>query len=193
MLDWIQNNPTIGAAIIGLVGTLIVTTIKMIKKAPGTPPITINNTNTISQGPPTGVTPNNSQSNVKDLARILFIDDDTTFAVIKILKKAGWRNTKVIRDVTSLDSPDVQEADLFFVDIQGVGKALQFNDEGLGLAAALKKKYPEKKVVIYSAEPFGDRFHPAFRLADDQLPKNAEPYEFQQIVDQFLLRGKNEA
>src|SRR5579862_5567490 len=121
-----------------------------------------------------------SMNDAKAKTRILFIDDQTGFAVVKILKQAGWVNTRAVRDITSLDASDVVDTHIFFVDIQGVGKALNFRDEGLGLATALKQKYPDKKVVIYSAEDSGDRFHAAFRIADDQLRKNAETYEFQQ-------------
>lgn len=116
---------------------------------------------------------------------ILFIDDDTKFKVVKILKNAGWINTSSVKDIKSLDDQIVKDTDIFFVDIQGVGRELQFNEEGLGLALALKTKYPSKKVVIYSAETKGDRFHEALRKADSFLPKNAEPYEFQQIVEQY--------
>ena len=124
-------------------------------------------------------------NSIKKRISILFIDDDTKFKVVKILKNAGWINTSSVKDVKSLDDPIVKDTDIFFVDIQGVGIELQFNDEGLGLALALKNKYPNKKVVIYSAETKGDRFHAALRKADSFLPKNAEPYEFQQIVEQY--------
>jgi len=56
----------------------------------------------------------------------------------------------------------------------------------LGLALSLKKKYPGKKLVIYSSETKGERFHEALRMADSFLPKNAEPYEFLQLVEQFI-------
>jgi DNA-binding NarL/FixJ family response regulator len=58
-----------------------------------------------------------------------------------------------------------------------------FTDDGLGLAASIKKKYPKKKVIIYSADSEGSRFHEAFRLADDQLSKNAVPYEFESVIE----------
>ena len=122
----------------------------------------------------------------KNNKQILFVDDDVTFKVVKILKRAGWVHTKIIKDIRSLNDEDVKNADLFFIDIQGVGKSLSFPDEGLGLARALKQKYPEKKLVIYSAEADGDRFHEAFRLADDQLKKTADPYEFQKVVEEML-------
>ena len=122
---------------------------------------------------------------LKSLTKILFIDDDKEFKVVSILKKAGWKNTKSIEDVDNLDSPQIKDTDIFFVDIRGVGLSMGFKDEGLGLSKALKEKYPNKKLIIYSSETHGERFHPAFRLADSLLPKNAEPYEFQVIVEQY--------
>lgn len=114
---------------------------------------------------------------------ILFIDDQhKDYKMVSILQKAGWNNTKSIKDITDLDDPKVLEADIIFVDINGVGKKL-FNDEGLGLASALKKKYPLKKIVLYSAENTGDRFHKAIRDVDDCLSKNAEPYQFINLVE----------
>lgn len=121
----------------------------------------------------------------KKLTKILFIDDDLKFKVVNILKKSGWINTYLIKDIDNIDDIKVKDADIFFVDIQGVGKALGCNDEGLGLALTLNKKYPNKKIVIYSAETKGDRFHDALKKADSFLSKNAEPYEFQQLVEQY--------
>lgn len=122
----------------------------------------------------------------KKTCRILFIDDNQ-FKVPEILKKSGWLNAKRVKDVSSLDDQEVTATDIFFVDIQGVGRALKFNDEGLGLALALKTKYPSKAVIIYSAENQGDRFHKALKSADATLSKNADPYEFQQLVEQFCF------
>ncbi len=123
----------------------------------------------------------------QDNIKILFIDDDTKFKVINILKRSGWLHTKILKDINDLDSDEVQKTDIFFIDIQGVGKKLSFQDEGLGLADALKKKYENKKVIIYSAETRGDRFHEALRNADDFLPKNAEPFQFQQTIERFFV------
>jgi len=125
----------------------------------------------------------------KDRTRILFIDDDLKFKVVSILKAAGWNHTKAVKDIKALDIEDAREAHIFFVDIQGVGKAMGFDDQGLGLAYALKTKYPHKKVVIYSSDQNGDRFHKAFNVVDYQLYKNAEPYEFINLVEQLGLES----
>ncbi|MBZ9612304.1 response regulator transcription factor [Rheinheimera maricola] len=123
----------------------------------------------------------------KNETRILFIDDDTRFKVSKILIKSGWVHTKLIKDCETLDDIDIVNASILFIDVQGVGLAMGFNDEGLGLALAIKQKYPNKKVVIYSAETQGDRFHKALRAADSFLAKNADPYEFQRLVEDFTV------
>jgi hypothetical protein len=125
------------------------------------------------------------ESDIKFNTRILFVDDDTRFKVVKILKDAGWPYVRIIKDIRSLDAPEIIEANIIFLDIQGVGNALGFSDEGLGLAYAIKQRYPQKRVVIYSAQTSGERFHKGFQKADYILPKNADPYEFIQIVEDF--------
>lgn len=121
----------------------------------------------------------------KKLTNILFVDDDTKFKIIKILNVAGWINTKIVKDVENPDSDLVKNSHILFVDINGVGIKMGFSDEGLGLANYLKKKYPEKKVILYSTESAGNRFHAALRKVDDFLYKNADPSEFQEIIEQF--------
>ena len=191
MTAWILNNKEL---FIGVLSTAAIIFAALISKPSNqkNKPEDIKNSNTnintivVRDIQPAKSTNANIQAS-KESARILFVDDDTTFQVVKIIKKSGWDNVRAIKDVDSIDSLIIKETDLFFIDIQGVGKALKFNDEGLGLALALKNRYPAKKVVIYSSEPRGDRFHQAFRVADDFLSKTAEPYEFQQVIENLLL------
>ena len=114
----------------------------------------------------------------QDRTRILFIDDDKQFNVVKILKKSGWIHTKLVKDITTLNQQELIDANILFVDIQGVGAEMSFADEGLGLSLAIKDQYPSKKVIIYSAQTKGERFHEAIQKADACLAKNADPYEF---------------
>jgi hypothetical protein len=117
--------------------------------------------------------------------QILFIDDEK-FKTVDNLKSAGYINTKTIKDVTNLDCSDVKNANVIFVDINGVGEKLFPTDKGLGLAEALKRKYPQKYVVIYSAQEHGDRFHKALKIVDYTLSKNAEPYEFINVIENCM-------
>ena len=127
----------------------------------------------------------NTEDRIKGKTKILFIDDNhTEYKMVSILKKSGWINTKSVKDVIDLDDPKVNEADIIFVDINGVGTTM-FQDQGLGLASALKKKYGSKNIILYSAEITGDRFHRALREVDGCLSKNAEPYQFINLIEEF--------
>lgn len=130
---------------------------------------------------------NSSDKNhTKSRTNILFIDDEhTKFRVVSILKSAGWINTDSIEDVTDVDDKHIIWADIIFVDINGVGTTL-FQDQGLGLASSLKKRYPDKKIILYSAESSGDLFNKAIREVDGCLPKNAEPYQFINLVEELV-------
>ena len=123
----------------------------------------------------------NHYIDIKSKVRILFIDDER-FNMINILKKAGWKNIEYKKDLSDLDDNAVLSANVIFVDINGVGCSL-FRNQGLGLAAAIKNK--DKRVIIYSAEPNGDRFDNALRQVDACLPKNAEPIEFMNLIEEY--------
>lgn len=129
---------------------------------------------------------NTFNDKVKLSTRILFVDDDNGFKkMVKILCKAGWENVKLINDIKNTDIEDVKSADILFIDIHNVGTSLSPHDEGLGLAILLKQKYPEKKVIMYSADPQGDRSHPALQKIDGFLAKNAEPLQFISLIESF--------
>lgn len=124
---------------------------------------------------------------MKNKVKILFIDDDKKFSMVTILKDSGWKKTKSVIDIKGLDIPIVRESNIYFVDINGVGKLLNCPDEGLDLALMLKQKYPEKKVVIYSANRKNNVFHSAWDIVDFRLEKNALPYQFQSLVEKYSL------
>lgn len=127
-----------------------------------------------------------NQDEIKAICKILFIDDKS-FPLVDILKSEGWKHVTRIKDVDALEQPEVKEANIIIVDIQGVGKKLKFKDEGLGLIIALKEKFPGKKVIVYSAEDQGkiQAFHPGIDKADKRLSKNSDPYEFQVVIENF--------
>ena len=130
--------------------------------------------------------PKRNLEEIKSICKILFIDDKV-FPIIDILEKSGWRNIQKIKDVDALDQIELREAHILFVDIQGVGKKLKLQDEGLGLIIAIKTKYPNKKVIAYSAEDQGHvrAFHPSLDAADSRMSKTANSYEFQFKIEKY--------
>jgi len=130
--------------------------------------------------------PERDIDDLKKITKILFIDD-RAFGNVDIIKNDGWKNTMRIKDADSLDQTEIREAHILFVDIQGVGKRLKFKDQGLGLIQAIKQKYPNKKVIVYSSEDQGkiEAFHPGIDAADSRLPKNADPYQYQVLIEKY--------
>ena len=131
--------------------------------------------------------PERSITDIKNVCRVLFIDDEKFKVVGRLKDKDGWKNTNWIKDVDSISQTEILDAHILFVDVQGVGKAMGFKDEGLGLIAALKKHYPNKKVIMYSGESKGhvDTFHEAANLVDARLRKTADHYEFETTLERL--------
>ena len=124
-----------------------------------------------------------SRKKEKGSVHVLFIDDQK-FDNVDVLKDAGWKNTKSIKDIKAIDCPEVLAADVIFVDIHGVGKSLFPKEQGLGVAGQIKARYSKKCVVVYSAQP--QELHKALSQVDAVLPKNAEPYEYISILENYI-------
>ena len=149
--------------------------------------VTINNNYSPSIGGGVNITEKISQeatqTKERDQVSILFIDDQK-FDYVKILKGAGYANTKRISDIKSIDCIEVYQSDIIFVDINGVGKVLFPNEQGFGVAKAIKNKYGEDKcVIIYSASH--QPLNKEFLIFDGVLNKNAEPYEFINLIENW--------
>lgn len=118
---------------------------------------------------------------LKNSVEILFIDNETFNLTEELKEKEGWKRLKCITDIKSMSQPELLDAHILCVDIQGVGRELGLTDEGLGLIEAIHKHYPEKKIIMYSAEAQGqvDAFHPAEEFVDARLKKSANRYQFE--------------
>lgn len=127
-----------------------------------------------------------SQQRSKGSIPILFIDDNKV-SFIPAMKKAGYTLIHYMKDCNNIHCEQVKEAEIIFVDVNGVGVNLFPQEQGFGLARAIKLQYPSKCIVIYSAEP--QYFRKEYKFFDSVLPKNSEPYEFTKIIDDWI-KGK---
>lgn len=125
---------------------------------------------------------------LKAKTHIVFIDD-MKFEMIQNLKNAGWTHTKRLSDLKDYQHPDIIAADIIFVDINNVGKTLS-TKEGKGVAVELKRRYQEKKVIIYSAVTEGNRFDEDLRAVDYSMDKNSSTSTFLRLIEDFLTNGK---
>lgn len=114
---------------------------------------------------------------------VLFIDDDTRFKIVNILRKKSWIKCQVVKDIDDFDNLSLVEADVIFVDIEGVGRILTPQEQGLGMVVEINRRYPHKKLIIYSSQPVRDMTHPAFRVVEGVIHKDAQPSEFLRYIE----------
>ncbi len=188
-MEWIINNKEwifsgVGVAIVGFLGN------KLFGKNRETKESNVGNTQSQQQTVNiyNGITSSSNnpviknQADIKTAIHILFIDDEK-FDHVDVLKNAGWVNTKRIKDVKRIDCPEVLTANVIFVDINGVGCSLYPKEQGLGVAAKIKEIYPNKYVVVYSAQP--QQLNSLLGQVDAILPKDADPYQYMNILENF--------
>lgn len=87
-------------------------------------------------------------------AHVLIVDDDVQGRLDDNLRRSGFSNVAIMRDVERIQ--DVEPFHVVLVDICGVGGKLgvagdNLPYEGLSLAEEIKRQYPLKKVIAYSA------------------------------------------
>jgi hypothetical protein len=183
-MEWIIQNKEWLFSGVGL--AILLGLIKVIKKDKKDIAVKNKNSNVVNITiPDKPESKEEKKKKTKSEIQILFIDDEK-FDIVDILKKADFPNTKTIKDIHNLDTADIKNSDVIFVDVNGVGCKLFPKDQGLGLAEAIKTRNPEKYIVIYSAQE--QRLHKAFSIADATLPKNAEPYEFINLLENYLRK-----
>lgn len=190
MMNLLTNTWVIGIGTAVIAGLVLAFLLK--NKQSASPAAKVSNSSAVSQTVIVNsahdkevLTPRRKTSASKDDIKILFVDDDTTFKIIEIIKAAGWKNTSIIDDIKDTDSLEIRSTDIFFIDIKGVAKSLSEKRQGLALAEVIKEKYPKKIVVIYSSDIKGDRSDPALQKVDWFLPKHAEPVAFFNLIEKF--------
>lgn len=133
------------------------------------------------------VIPHRTIEDLKNIVKILIVDNEPFSLENDLKEKEHWRNVTRIPDVESISQTEVKEAHIICVDVQGVGVIMGFPDEGLGLIKAIKETYPEKKVIMYSAETQGkvDAFHPADDVVDGRMKKTSTRYNFEVTIERL--------
>ena len=122
---------------------------------------------------------------IKSELKVIFVDDKK-FNIVNLLKKNGWKQISYKNDILDLDDPEIREAHVIFLDINGVGIAMNFQNQGMGLCGAIKRKYGNKKrVVLYSGETDGSIFDSDAKMADDTLVKDSDYYQFISLMEQY--------
>lgn len=118
-----------------------------------------------------------SLEEIKRSVRILFVDDESVDHLINNISQAGW-NVSYTNEISNLDSDEIKNADIIFLDYKNVGVKLTPTEEGIGLLKAIRKKYPNKHLIFYSGYAGFIPGHEVHGIADDWIQKNSDPYVY---------------
>jgi DNA-binding NtrC family response regulator len=122
---------------------------------------------------------------LRPLLTIAIIDDEK-FRYTDILKQHKFDITE-LGDIS--DTKVVSEYAIVCCDIRGVGKKFGSNDEGGYLIKEIKRRYPDKYVIVYSGSGFSD---PTFKRfldeCDDSIKKDADIERWVETLDSAVER-----
>ena len=113
---------------------------------------------------------------------ILFIDD-LGFDV-EPLKQLGYKDVDVLLEFNDIKS--VQPYDIIFCDINDVAKKHFPVGQGAELASTIKRMYPDKYVVIFSAQNHKNSFYKYYEDVDDVIDKTSGYGIFCNVIDKYI-------
>lgn len=127
--------------------------------------------------------------NIKDRkkVRILFIDDggfDT-----EPLNKLGYKDIDVEYDFKNMNM--IESYDIIFCDINDVAKNIYPTGQGAELASEIKRTYPDKYVIIFSAQNQKPSFSKYYEDVDAVIDKTSDQRVFQNVIDQYISIQNN--
>lgn len=122
---------------------------------------------------------------IKAKIKILFVDDKDDFPIIGMLRNNGYQ-VEYLDDIVDFEAKTVKYADIIFLDINGVGVAMKFKNQGMGLCGALRDYFGNsKRLILYSGETAGSIFDKDAKKADATLVKDSDLYQFISYITQY--------
>ena len=113
---------------------------------------------------------------------ILVIDDEN-FMPSNFLINNNFRLTYK-KDVDNVR--DVSEYPIILCDIRGVGKRLSDSYEGAFLIKEIKKNYPTKRVIAYTASQYDATYNQYFEYADEVVQKGLALEDWLKLLDEQI-------
>lgn len=117
---------------------------------------------------------------------IVVIDNEPIGRMERSLVASGFKTVKALRKIDSIG--DVAYYQIILIDIHGVGKKLANGGdslpyEGLSVAEEIKRQYPMKKVLIFSAALSDYKDNYILRdIVDGSFPKDGNVVERNKII-----------
>jgi len=129
---------------------------------------------------------NNLKSDLKILNKsevsVLIIDDNGYD--IEPLKQLGYRDVEISYDFEEMIK--LKKYNIIFCDINEVASKIYPIGQGAQLASKIKKEYPEKMVIIFSAQSQKLSFSKYYNSVDKVIDKLADYETISEIIDEYI-------
>lgn len=119
----------------------------------------------------------------REEVKILLIDNEP-FPNLDRLQRNDFR-IKQAFDIDDISA--VNEYEIVLVDIDGIGLSLSEKYQGAFVIKEIRKKYPHKVVIAYSAKTFDASYNDYLRKADFIFIKNLTTEQWVENLDQAIL------
>jgi hypothetical protein len=116
----------------------------------------------------------------RDRLNILVIDDDSFPPKSLLIEKYHFKITQY-NDVEEIYS--VEAYPIILCDIRGVGKIYQSEFEGARLLSEIRKFYPQKYIIAYTAQTFDPSYNSLLENADQVFKKDMDTDEWAEKLD----------
>ena len=128
--------------------------------------------------------------NEKDLRKniSILVIDDSDFPLQEPLETIGFKFTKKSGNEESFCINDYAEYDIILCDISGVGMKLNSKFQGAFLANEIKKAYPNKMVVLYTANTLGPEYYQYQSSLDGIIPKGHSIDDWVALLDDKIKK-----
>lgn len=115
---------------------------------------------------------------------ILVIDDEE-FTPVTFLSNNNFRLTYK-KDIDNVK--DVSEYPIILCDIRGVGKQLSDSYEGAFLIKEIKRNYPSKRVIAYTASQYDPTYNQYLEHADSLVQKGLGLEDWVKLLDEQIYK-----
>lgn len=117
--------------------------------------------------------------------RIVVIDDNEAEFPFKIIRSYGYA-VDYWNDVNDLRRLESGFYDIIILDIGGIGRSLDEENEGVAVLRHIKQFNPLQIVIAYSGQSHDTRRIPFFQLADQYVPKPTNAITWKETLDDLL-------
>ena len=124
--------------------------------------------------------PHKSLQDVRRMVQIAVIDDKD-FSPIRNLQQHQFNITH-LRDITTIDT--IRSYHLVLVDLQGIGRELNPNQQGAHIIREIRAIYPEKYIVAYTGGAPPELLVPSVETADKFTQKDTSIEDWCELLDE---------